>query len=63
MKRKNVANELVAAMREAAAIAQGEAEPAAAHSLCDIHGPEGPCSLRFRNWALALSFGARIRSH
>jgi putative transcriptional regulator len=32
MKRKNVANELVAAMREAAAIAQGEAEPAAAHS-------------------------------
>jgi putative transcriptional regulator len=32
MKRKNVAEELVAAMREAAAIAQGEAEPAAAHS-------------------------------
>ncbi|HWE83894.1 MAG TPA: hypothetical protein VG267_03050 [Terracidiphilus sp.] len=31
MKRKNVADELVAAMREAAAIAQGEAEPAAVH--------------------------------
>ena len=32
MKRKNVANELVAAMREAAAIAKGEAKPAAVHS-------------------------------
>jgi putative transcriptional regulator len=31
MKRKNVANELVDAMREAAAIAQGEAKPAAVH--------------------------------
>lgn len=31
MKRKNVANELVEAMREAAAIAQGEAKPAATH--------------------------------
>ena len=31
MKRKNVANELVDAMREAAAIAKGEAEPAATH--------------------------------
>jgi len=32
MKRKNVANELVAAMREAAAIAKGDAKPAAVHS-------------------------------
>ena len=32
MKRKNVAEELVEAMREAAAIAQGEAKPAAVHS-------------------------------
>ena len=32
MKRKNVANEFVAAMREAAAIAQGAVEPAAVHS-------------------------------
>jgi putative transcriptional regulator len=31
MKRKNVANELVEAMREAAAIAEGKAEPAAVH--------------------------------
>jgi putative transcriptional regulator len=31
MKRKNVADDLVEAMREAAAIAQGEAEPAAVH--------------------------------
>jgi len=31
MKRKNVAGELVEAMREATAIAQGEAEPAAVH--------------------------------
>ena len=31
MKRKNVANELVEAMREAAAIAKGEAQPAATH--------------------------------
>jgi putative transcriptional regulator len=33
MKRKNVADELVEAMREAAAIAQGEAEPAAVHQF------------------------------
>src|ERR1035437_4573124 len=33
MKRKNVADELVVAMREAAAIAQGEAEPAAVHQF------------------------------
>jgi putative transcriptional regulator len=33
MKRKNVSNELVEAMREAAAIAQGKAEPAASHSF------------------------------
>ena len=33
MKRKNVADELVAAMREAAAIAKGEAEPAAVHQF------------------------------
>jgi putative transcriptional regulator len=33
MKRKNVAGELVEAMREAAAIAQGEAEPAAVHDF------------------------------
>jgi putative transcriptional regulator len=31
MKRKNIASELVEAMREAAAIAQGRAEPAATH--------------------------------
>ncbi len=31
MKRKSVANELVEAVREAAAIAKGEAEPAATH--------------------------------
>src|SRR5579863_9620004 len=31
MKRKNVAEDLVAAMREAAAISQGKAEPAAVH--------------------------------
>jgi putative transcriptional regulator len=31
MKRKNVADDFVAAMREAAAIAQGEAKPAALH--------------------------------
>jgi hypothetical protein len=31
MKRKNVSSELVEAMREAAAIAQGEAAPAATH--------------------------------
>jgi putative transcriptional regulator len=31
MKRNNVSNELVEAMREAAAIAQGEAAPAATH--------------------------------
>jgi putative transcriptional regulator len=33
MKRKNVANELVAAIREAAAIAKGEAKPAAVHQF------------------------------
>jgi putative transcriptional regulator len=33
MKRKNIANELVEAMREAAAIAQGEAQPAAVHQF------------------------------
>ncbi|MGA9670796.1 MAG: CopG family antitoxin [Terracidiphilus sp.] len=33
MKRKNVANELVEAMREAAAIAQGEALPSATHNI------------------------------
>jgi putative transcriptional regulator len=33
MKRKNVADELVEAMREAAAIAQGEVEPAAVHKF------------------------------
>ncbi len=33
MKRKNVADELVAAMREAAAIAKGETEPAAVHQF------------------------------
>ena len=33
MKRTNVADELVEAMREAAAIAQGEAEPAAVHKF------------------------------
>jgi putative transcriptional regulator len=33
MKRKNVADELVAAMREAAAIAKGDAEPAAVHQF------------------------------
>ncbi|HUV68320.1 MAG TPA: hypothetical protein VMW15_01575 [Terracidiphilus sp.] len=33
MKRKNVAGELVEAMREAAAIAQGDAEPAAVHTF------------------------------
>jgi len=31
MKRKNVADELVAAMREAAQISEGKAKPAAAH--------------------------------
>jgi putative transcriptional regulator len=31
MKRKNVSNELVEAMREAAAIAQGKSKPAAMH--------------------------------
>jgi putative transcriptional regulator len=33
MKRKNVADELVEAMREAAAIAQGKAEPTAVHKF------------------------------
>jgi len=33
MKRKNVADELVVAMREAAAIAQGETKPAAVHQF------------------------------
>ena len=33
MKRKNVANELVAAMREAAAIARGETKAAAVHQF------------------------------
>jgi hypothetical protein len=33
MKRKNVADELVEAMREAAAIAKGETEPAAVHKF------------------------------
>jgi putative transcriptional regulator len=33
MKRKNVASELVEAMREAAGIALGETEPAAVHSF------------------------------
>jgi putative transcriptional regulator len=33
MKRKNVADELVLAMREAASIANGEAEPAAVHQF------------------------------
>jgi putative transcriptional regulator len=33
MKRKNVANELVEAMREAAEIAEGKAQPAAVHQF------------------------------
>jgi putative transcriptional regulator len=33
MKRKNVADELVAAMREAAEIAEGKAQPAAVHQF------------------------------
>ncbi len=33
MKRKNVANELVEAMREVAAIAEGKANPAAVHHI------------------------------
>jgi putative transcriptional regulator len=33
VKRKNVADEVVAAMREAAAIAKGEAKPAAVHRI------------------------------
>jgi DNA-binding XRE family transcriptional regulator len=47
MKRKNVANELVDAMREAAAIAKGEAQPAATRkvSLKFI-----PAEESFRKW-------------
>jgi len=33
MKRKNIGDELVEAMREVAAIAQGEAQPAAVHQI------------------------------
>lgn len=33
MKRKNIANELVEAMREAAAIAEGKAKPATVHQV------------------------------
>jgi hypothetical protein len=33
MKRKNVATELAAAMREAAAIAKGQAKPGAVHQI------------------------------
>lgn len=50
MKRKNIADELVDAMREVAAIAEGKASPAAVH-----HIPTLPAEIDVR--AIRLSMG------
>jgi putative transcriptional regulator len=64
MKQKNVADEFVAAMREAAAIAQGEAQPAAIHSYplpleVDVRGVRAATGLSRAEFARRFALDPR----